>query len=257
MRTIPVLVLATLCILALPLFGADETCPAKWTYSGMTGPSGWPAMYPKCGGATQSPIRVTRMTGDSHPEPAFDYLEQKYPVILKNTSRELKVLPMFDGKMTYGAAVARLVQFHFHTGVGGTEHKLDLWKDKVAELHLVHETPEGRTFVVAVAIAPGPSNPALAALLNFGTLEECHSKTSRTDNQLVEMQTLLPKDRGEFVTYVGSLTTPPCSEGVTFLLMNDGITATPEQVNYLRIGAGNIRPPQQNSNAVTFRKISE
>jgi carbonic anhydrase len=71
------------------------------------------------------------------------------------------------------------------------------------------------------------------------------------------MKSLLPLEKGRFITYVGSLTTPACSEGVTFILMNDGITANQAQLEYLKIGAGNIRPPQANSNPVTYRVVGQ
>lgn len=262
MRTLQTVVLiVTLSLVTLPLFGADETCPAKWSYSGATGPDKWadidPPVNAKCrSGLTQSPIvnNANQRTQAVHPLPSFDYLK-KYPVTVKNTSRELKVVPMFDGKLTYGTAVARLVQFHFHAPY--TEHQLDIWRGAVGELHLVHETAEGRAFVVGVAISLGDSNSALESLRTFGELKECTSKATRTPEQYVPMDSLLPRERGRFVTYVGSLTTPACSEGVTFILMNDGITASQAQLDYLKIGAGNIRPPQANSNPVTYRVVGQ
>jgi carbonic anhydrase len=259
MRTLKtVVLLVTLSIVTLPLFGADETCPAKWSYSGATGPDKWadidPPVNAKCrSGLTQSPIRnnADQRTQANHPVPSFDYLSRKQAVILKNTSRELKVLPMFDGKLTYGNVTARLVQFHFHAP--HVEHELDVWRGAVGELHMVHETSDGKIYVIAVPISLGTSNPALEVLRRFGQLKECSSRNTRTDEEYVPIANLLPGTRSRFITYVGSLTTPPCGEGVTFILMNDGITATQEQLDYIKIGAGNIRPPQGNSNPVTYR----
>lgn len=221
-----------------------------------------PPVNVKCGsGLTQSPIETRPpWTQVAYAVPTFDYRNENRPVIVKNTSRELKVQPMFDGKMTFGTNVARLVQFHFHVRQPNpqTEHKLNLddWNAARAELHLVHETSTGQTFVVAMAIGVGSTNPALVALRRFVPLQECHSRASRTTQELVPMGRLLPAPSaaGRFIYYEGSLTTPPCTEGVRFLLMKDVIYATESEIDAMMIGAGNIRPTQTNRNTVTERR---
>lgn len=239
---------AALLVFATGLFAADETCPPAWDYQ-----RPWTG---ECAtGVAQSPI--TNNADQRNPNPALTnpvirYRNLTAPVTIKHTGHEIKITPMFDGTLTVNGKTARLVQFHFHVP---KEHLLDIWADAAAELHLVHETADGQVIVIAVPIIEvrGSSNPALAALRNFGTLKACESKATVKAEQMVPMSALLPAVTGRYVTYVGSLTTPPCSPNVTFLLMNDGIRATPEEIAYLKLGTGNARGPKSNDNPVTYR----
>jgi carbonic anhydrase len=245
MRTLTVV----LTLLAWPLFAADETCPAPWSY-----PEG-PAWGADCAAATpQSPIRnvASQRTQASLPPLQLNYISGlSYPVTMKNTSVDLKVTPMFDGRLIVGSQYGRLTQFHFHVPA---EHDLDVWANAKAELHLVHESPQHEVFVIAVPINLGASNPAIAALQRLGSLAACRSATSVGEGQLVQMKALLPAETKRYITYVGSLTTPPCSGKVRFFLMNDAITATQEQINFLKVlASGNARGIKANSNPVLFQ----
>jgi carbonic anhydrase len=243
-----------LTLLAAPLFAADETCPTLWHYPEGT-PSSWGGACVT--GTAQSPIRnmANQRTQASLPLAQLDYIAgQSYPVTMKNTGHDLKITPMFDGQLRYGSQTARLVQFHFHVPA---EHNLDVWSGVAAELHLVHETANGEVLVVAVPIrvgAPNAPNAALTALQRLGNPGACRSAASVKNDQFVTMRALLPAETRRFITYVGSLTTPPCSGGVRFILMNDGITATQAQINFLKVLAnGNAREIKTNPGPVTFR----
>ena len=115
----------------------------------------------------------------------------------------------------------------------------------------MHRDPANKVIVIAVPIRLGPSNPALAALMALGSIPNCQSRTSAPN--AVPMAPLLPLVTGRYIRYKGSLTTPACDEDVTFLLMNNGITATQAQLNYIKIVC-NARPVQYNRNPVTFRQ---
>jgi carbonic anhydrase len=243
--------LVPLFLIAATAFAADETCPPTWNYQ-----QPWTG---EClTGTAQSPIVNNANQRTPNPaltQPVISYLGLTAPVTVKNTGHEIKVVPMFDGTLTVNGKTARLVQFHFHVPA---EHKLDVWADAAAELHLVHETATGEVIVIAVPIiqVDNSSNPALAALRMFGTLKACESKASVRPNQLVPMGALLPAVTGRYMTYVGSLTTPPCSPNVTFVLMNDGIRATAPEIAYLKLALGNARGTKTNANPVTYRVAS-
>ena len=250
MRTLVAVLVFTLT--ATSLFAADETCPVTaWGYPEGV-PSSWGGTC--ASGTIQSPIsnNANQRTQAALPLAKLDYITGRtFPVTLKNTSVDLKAVPMFDGRLEYGDQKARLVQFHFHVPA---EHRLDVWSSAVAELHLVHETGDGKILVVAVPIIPGGENAAITALQAIGKPGQCKSAASVRDDQLVQMKALLPAETRRFITYVGSLTTPACNEGVRFILMNDGITATQPQIAFLRVlASGNAREPQRNSNPVTYR----
>ncbi|HET7436847.1 MAG TPA: carbonic anhydrase family protein [Thermoanaerobaculia bacterium] len=242
-----------LILAAVTVFAADETCPiTSWSYP--EGPANpWPATY--CSGANQSPIanNASQRTQDqSLPLAVVNYAGNvAFPITLKNTGTELKATPMFDGRLTWGTVSAQLTQFHFHVPA---EHKLDIWADAAAELHLVHQVGD-RIYVIAVAIRRGHENPALTALLKLAP-RACYSAASISNDQRVLMKALLPLEMRRYITYEGSLTTPQCNRGVTFILMNDGIEASAEQIDRLKIirtPTGNARAPQANGNRVTYR----
>ena len=235
-------------VLAAPALFADDACvPYNYceTWSGMCAT-----------GTQQSPI--ANNASDRRADPRLGNLV-RYPVNLvtgvtaKNTGTSLKSTTARRVQTNYNGAPITLEEFHFHTPA---EHRIDVWIDArhppvaMAELHLVHRNAAGKVIVVAVPIRLGPSNPALAALMALGTIPTCQSRTSPTD--AVPMAALLPAVTGRYITYEGSLTTPACDQGVTFLLMNDGITATQAQLNYIKIVC-NARPVQFNPNPVTFR----
>jgi carbonic anhydrase len=156
-------------------------------------------------------------------------------------------------RLVYAGENWDLDEFHFHVPA---EHVLDVWnkpRRAVAELHLVHKNHD-KTMAIAVAVPIylGGSNPALKALKALGSLpSNCDPKESGAD--AVSMIALLPANTGRYITYEGSLTTPPCDEVVRFLLMNNGITATQDEIDYIKITM-NARPAQYNPNPVTYRR---
>jgi carbonic anhydrase len=178
------------------------------------------------------------------------------PVTIKNTGTTVKIEPSDGGRkvsLEYDGKRLTLDEFHFHTPA---EHKLDIWlvpchNFAVAELHLVHKDPNGKTVVVAVPIYLGASNAGLAALKAAGPLPtNCNPIPYRIGP--AALAALLPQVTGRYITYEGSLTTPSCGEGVTFLLLNDGISATQAELDYVKV-VYNARPVQHNSKPVTFR----
>ncbi len=237
-------------ILAAPALFAAEGCVTynycqNWTGTCETG-------------NFQSPIanNARDRTAGTNLGPIGHYTEtQPLPVTIKNTGTTVKVEPggarnvflMYDGKRL------RLDEFHFHTPA---EHKLDVWlvpchNFAVAELHLVHRDPAGKTVVVAVPIYLGASNAGLAALKAAGHLPTNCNPITHTLLPAA-LAALLPTVTGRYITYEGSLTTPGCDQGVTFLLLNDGISATQAELDYIKV-VYNARPVQHNPNSVTFR----
>lgn len=113
----------------------------------------------------------------------------------------------------------RLLQFHFH---GHSEHTID-GKQYALEVHLVHKSADGKFAVVGVMLVEGKNNPLLDNLL--GSI----GRTIRIDPQ-----DLLPADKKHYYHYVGSLTTPPCTEGVQWYILKQPVTASKEQIEDMR-----------------------
>ena len=107
--------------------------------------------------------------------------------------------------------------------------------------HLVHKDPEGKLAVIAVLLDRGSAHPLVQKVWNNLPLEK--GTEMRVRNGL-DMNHLLPADRRYF-TYMGSLTTPPCSEGVLWLVMQQPVPVATEQINvFSRLYPMNARPIQ-------------
>lgn len=207
-------------------------------------------------GTRQSPIAnnaANRTVNRNLPAPGIASYGVRTKVSAANTKTTVKVTTAKAISLGYPGGPWTLEEFHFHVPV---EHVLDVWNSggrrPVAELHLVHKNP-GKTAAIAVAVPIylGTSNQALSALKALGTLPaNCDPKESGVD--AVPMRPLLPLNTGRYITYEGSLTTPPCDQVVRFLLMNEGITATQEEIDYIKITM-NARPAQYNTRPVTYR----
>ena len=134
------------------------------------------------------------------------------------------------GKLIIGGRDYTLVQFHFH---GHSEHTID-GKQYPLEGHLVHKSTDGHLAVVGVMFNEGDNNPVLDNVL--GGI----GRTIRIDPQ-----DLLPKDKKHYYHYVGSLTTPPCTEGVQWYVLKAPAAASKEQIQTMRSYYDkNFRPVQ-------------
>lgn len=207
-------------------------------------------------GTRQSPIAnnaADRSANPGLPVPGLTSYDVYTKVSAANTKTTVKVTTAKTISLVYPGGPWTLEEFHFHVPA---EHVLDVWNNgrrPAAELHLVHKNP-GKTQAVAIAVPiylSTGSNQALHALKALGTLPaNCDPKQSGVDAVL--MRALLPSNTSSYITYEGSLTTPGCDEIVRFLLMNGGITATQDEINYIKITM-NARPVQYNTRPVTYR----
>ena len=127
-------------------------------------------------------------------------------------------------------------QFHFHTP---SEHTFK-GKHFPMEAHFVHQAEDGTLAVIGSVFKPGKNNPALSAL----TAKKLKAGESVTLKNL-NIQALLPKDSKSF-QLKGSLTTPPCSENVTWVVLKTPVQADAAQFKAMRdiIGGENNRPVQ-------------
>ncbi|MEY2655661.1 MAG: hypothetical protein RLZZ524_2689, partial [Pseudomonadota bacterium] len=111
--------------------------------------------------------------------------------------------------------------------------------------HLVHRDFEGRLAVVAVLLERGPANPVVQAVWNDLPLEK---HVEQPSTRPMDIEALLPSDR-RYYTYMGSLTTPPCSEGVLWMVFKQPVTIAAEQLAiFSRLYPMNARPIQPASN---------
>jgi carbonic anhydrase len=199
----------------------------------------------------QSPIasnKADRQTVPSLVPVEVGYRTRTVNLKVTNTGTTLKSTPQNEQplRITVEGQSYTLDEFHFHTP---PEHVIDLWhkpRRAAAELHLVHHG--NKVVALAVPIYEGPSNAALHALMARGRPPRC-GFTMRS----VPIGALIPVNSAgkisEYITYGGSLTTPPCDPAVTFVLLEHGITATAAEIDFLKV-AMNARPAQFNDTPV-------
>jgi carbonic anhydrase len=211
-----------------------------WSYDGEGGPPAWHRLkpeYDKCGsGARQSPIDIRDGIRVDMDPVQFDYRPSAFRVI--DNGHTVQVNVAAGNFIDVMGRRFELQQFHFHRP---SEERIDGKQfDMVA--HLVHRDLEGRLAVVAVLLERGSAHALVQAVWNNLPLEKNEELAARTT---LDLNHLLPKDPRYF-TYMGSLTTPPCSEGVLWMVMQQPVTVSAEQIEvFARLYPMNARPLQQ------------
>ena len=216
---------------------AGET---SWTYKANTGPNHWAELdetFALCGtGKGQSPTNLTAAASADLVNPDFHY--ESVPLNLLNNGHTVQVPYAPGSYVVLDGDRYNLLQFHFHSP---SEHTVDNrpWD---AELHLVHQNDKGELAVVAVLLQKEGSGSGAYDLISDNLPEQAGDKirTELTINAL----NLLPKTTTTY-RYTGSLTTPPCSESVTWLVMTDPVRLSAEKLaRYETLLDHNNRPVQ-------------
>ncbi|WP_371816783.1 carbonic anhydrase [Rhizobacter sp. AJA081-3] len=215
---------------------------AHWSYEGAGGPSGWGAMKPefaKCStGTRQSPIDIREGIKVQLDPVQFDYRPSGFRVI--DNGHTVQVNVAAGNSIEVMGRRYDLLQFHFHRP---SEERIDGKQfDMVA--HLVHKDAEGRLAVVAVLLDRGSAQPIVQTVWNNLPLEKGDEVPAKGS---LDLNALLPPERSYF-TYMGSLTTPPCSEGVLWMVMKQPVSISQEQIAiFSRLYPMNARPIQSAS----------
>ncbi|MEZ5995664.1 MAG: carbonic anhydrase family protein [Hyphomonadaceae bacterium] len=219
-----------------------ENASAHWSYADQRA---WAGVAGLCGrGEEQSPINLSSAAPMAE---VPDLIPHYLPVDggLINNGHTLQFSPALStATLSIGSDEYTLAQFHFHSPA---EHLLD-HRAYPLELHFVHRNEGGQLAVVGVFIEQGPENSAIAALLSH---KPDQAGEAFSEDLEVNLMALLPPDRAYFA-YAGSLTTPPCSEGVRWNVMRTPITASAEQIAALReaLGASSRHPQPINERTV-------
>ena len=214
--------------------------PTHWDYAGSEGPDAWARLRPefsKCAtGTRQSPIDIRGGIAVDLDPIKFDYRPSAFSVIDNGHTVQVNVEP--GNSITITGRRYELVQFHFHRP---SEERIDGRQyDMVA--HLVHKDVDGRLAVVAVLLDRGSAQAIVQAVWNNLPLEKGDEVRAGTR---IDVTQLLPEDR-RYYTYMGSLTTPPCSEGVLWMVMKQPVPISVDQVAiFARLYPMNARPIQQ------------
>jgi carbonic anhydrase len=232
---------------------AKAKAPAKaaskpagpWDYAGDASPQHWAELAPEnrlCGlGTRQSPIDIRDTIKVDLEKIQFDYRASGFAVA--DTGHTIEVKVASGNTLQVMGRSFELKSFHFHRP--SEERVMGRQYDMV--MHLVHKDPDGNTAIVAVLIERGPDNKPQAAVQQvWNNLPLERSMPQTAADQLDPMQ-LLPTDRRYF-TFMGSLTTPPCSENVLWIVLKQPVQLTSNQIGiFARLYPMNARPLQSAS----------
>ena len=211
----------------------------QYGYSGDIGPEKWGQLSPKyaaCSdGAEQAPVNiVSKNTVKQTTATALhpDYVATSGDVVNTGTTIQVNT----SGNLKIGTTPYKLLQYHFHNpseeAINGAHYPLNV--------HLVHQNAKGQLAVIGVNFQKGAANPYLAALWSKLPAK----KGGSVSVNLPSLKELLPSSL-EYYTYAGSLTTPPCTEGVRFYILKQPVSISAEQLaTFQKLYPLNARPLQ-------------
>jgi carbonic anhydrase len=214
--------------------------PHHWGYSGAQGPEHWSELDPQFAacktGKYETPIDIKQATSADLPALVFDYAAT--PASVVDNGHTVMVTYAPGSTLTVGDKKYELKQFHFHHPSEEAIHGKH--SDMVA--HLVHADGDGHLAVVAVLLQPGAANPVLSQIKSKVSTEKGHPLALA--ERSLDAKDLLPKSLG-YYTFPGSLTTPPCTEGVTWYVLKTPVEIAPDQLEWFtRLYPSDARPLQ-------------
>jgi Carbonic anhydrase len=226
--------------------------PVHWSYHEEGGPAGWGKLspvYSLCGsGQSQSPINLLGNARKGTPEWKVDYKTTTLHIShneqvdeLINNGHTIQVTTQSGSSISYHGKVYRLKQFHFHTP---SEHTVD-GQHAPMEIHLLHQADDLTLAVIGVFVREGKHNSNFDQLIKY--LPNAPGETKTYDSVTIDISIHVPKNLKAY-HYVGSLTTPPCSENVQWLVLRDPIEMSRSQLAAFSTRLKNNNRPTQNVN---------
>jgi carbonic anhydrase len=217
-----------------------EDRPPHWRYSGAAGPARWGDMTPGFAacktGKMQSPIDIKGTTPGDLPPITFAYKAAPLKIVDNGHTIQVNVPP--GSSIGVGDKSYELVQFHFHRP---SEERIN-GKAADMDVHLVHRGPDGKLAVVAVLLKKSKAHPLIETL--WIHLPADKEKEHAVGGVSIDPSALIPADHG-YYTFAGSLTTPPCTEGVTwYVLKSPAEVSAAEVTRFGKLYRRNARPVQ-------------
>jgi carbonic anhydrase len=214
-----------------------------WDYEGPRGSAHWSELdpaYAACDGKEQSPIDIRNPEKSALPALRFDYHSGPIQYVINNghTIRVNYYAPGSGDFLVFAGMRYQLTQFHLHRP---SEEQVN-GKPYDMVLHLMHQTSDGKVAGVAVFLKSGKGNPAVQELWD-------HMPSAEGQNFVGALQLnpmdLLPSDTAAYYMYTGSVTAPPCTEGVIWFVLKKPITVSRAQISaFAKLYPDDVRRPQ-------------
>ncbi|WP_294945462.1 carbonic anhydrase [Sulfurivirga sp.] len=216
---------------------------AHWGYEGATGPAHWGDLDPGFStcktGRNQSPVNLDdTLAVGTVGLPAVDIAYGTPALNVINNGHTVQVNYPAGSYIKVGGHRFDLLQFHFHTP---SEHQHN-GENLPMEMHLVHKDAHGNLAVIGILYRTGAENPELQKLIDH--LPADIGKAHTHEQVHIDLTKFFPHDR-RFYKYSGSLTTPPCSEGVYWMVFRQPIEASEAQIAALQKLLGHNNRPVQ------------
>lgn len=220
-----------------------------WNYKGDNGPENWwrlsPENLPCKEGKSQSPVDISKVNETPREVVELSYNYSRINII--NNGCTIMVNYEQGSNAVIGAEKFKLLQFHFHTPA---EHTIN-GRRYAMEMHLVHNSADEKIMVLGVLFNPGKFNPELQKLIDNFPKEI--NIPAVNEEAKISVLNLLPGKKA-YYHYSGSLTTPPCTEGVNWYIFSSTVEASRGQIDKFKIVMGkNARPVQPLNNRTIIK----
>ncbi len=229
---------------------ASASGGGHWGYSGEMGPEHWGDLSPQFAackeGRSQSPVNLSGMVDADLP--AIDFAYGPVPLEVLNNGHTIQANYASGSRITVAGQTYDLLQFHFHSP---SENTIE-GRPFPLEAHLVHKAADGRLAVVAVMFEEGAANAVLEKVWKVMPAEE--GNVEHAEGESVSVGELLPAGK-DYYAFDGSLTTPPCTEGVKWMVLQQPMTVSAEQVQHFlhTLHGPNNRPVQPLIGRVVYK----
>ncbi|HKW87913.1 MAG TPA: carbonic anhydrase family protein [Candidatus Acidoferrales bacterium] len=237
------IVLGTLFIIAaFPFASPRAQWKTAWSYEGPRGPEHWAELdpaYAACDGKAQSPIDIRSAKKVALPPLRFEFKSGPLNIINNGFTAVRVDYPAGNGNlMLVGGERYELTQFHFHHP---SEEQID-GKPAAMVLHLMFKSSDGKVAGVAVLLNEGNVNATVEKLWKY--MPQTAGKLHLIPGVEINPAALLPRNTSYYM-YMGSVTAPPCTEGVKWFVLKIRMTASAEEIAaFAKLYPQDVRPPQ-------------
>lgn len=242
MRTSHALFLLPLFAAVFALLGTQAQWKTPWSYEGPRGPEYWAHLdpaYSACDGKEQSPIDIRNAKLADLPPLRFEFKNGPLTIINNGYTAVRVDYPRGNGNLLLvGGDSYELTQFHFHHP--SEEYVSGKPSDMV--IHFMFQGNDGKVVGVAVLVKAGRPNETVRQLWKY--MPQVAGKDHLIPHVYVNPAALLPHD-ASYYTYMGSITAPPCTEGVKWFVLKTSVELSSNQINtFAKLYPHDVRPPQ-------------
>lgn len=227
---------------ALAPTGPRAQWKTHWSYQGADGPAHWAKLdpaYAACSGKEQSPIDIRNAVKTELPALRFEFKGGPLDIVNNGYTAVRVDYAAGNGNfVSVGDTRYELTQFHFHHPSEEYIHG----KQYDMVIHFMLKGSDGRAAGVAVMVEAGSANAVVRELWKY--MPASAGKDHVIPGVEINPTGLLPPDTA-YYTYMGSVTAPPCTEGVKWFVLKTPVTMSPVQIGaFAKLYPHDVRPPQ-------------